>query len=84
MQKEQVHVHVNERCRRKEEPSKVIQRTKQHNTPKVVNFLNKNDLPRVGFEPTTLCTPDMYIREEITHIFISITPLSKQLLKVFL
>ena len=43
------HVHVNERCRRKKEASKVKQTTKQSNTahPK------KNELPRVGLKPTT-------------------------------
>ena len=45
-------IHVNERCRRKKEASKV--KTKQHNTPKVVTFPNKNELPRVGLEPMTL------------------------------
>ena len=50
-------IHVNERCRRKEERSKQGQTNnmaKQHNTPKAVIF----QLPRVGLEPTTLCTLD--------------------------
>ena len=34
------------------------QKAKQHNTPKTVIFLKKNELPRVGFEPTTLYTLD--------------------------
>ena len=41
--------------RRKEEASKVIQTTeqiKQHDTPKAVTFPKKNELPRVGLEPT--------------------------------
>ena len=33
-------------------------KAKKHNTPKVVTFLKKNDLPRVGLEPTTLYTLD--------------------------
>ena len=44
--------------RRKEERSKQDQTNneaaKQHSTPKVVAFPKKNELPRVGFEPTTL------------------------------
>ena len=42
---------------RKEERSKQGQtnnKAKQHNTPKVVTFPKKNELPRVGLEPTTL------------------------------
>ena len=31
---------------------------KQHSTPKAVAFPNKNELPRVGLEPTTLYTLD--------------------------
>ena len=38
--------------------SKVIRTTKQHNTPKAVTFPEKNELPRVGFEPATLYTLD--------------------------
>ena len=44
--------------RRRKETSKVIQTTKQHSTPKAVTFLKKNELPRVGFKPTTLYTLD--------------------------
>ena len=49
----------NERCRRKEERSKQDQtnnKAKQHSTPKAVTFPKKNELLRVGLEPTTLCT----------------------------
>ena len=50
---------------RKKERSKQGYTKKQHNTPKsAVTFPKKNELPRVGFEPTTLCTLDrmyMYI-----------------------
>ena len=50
-------VRVNERCRRKEERSKhgyTNNKAKQHNTPKAVTFPKKNELPWVGFKPTTL------------------------------
>ena len=43
--------------RRKEERSKQGQtndKAKQHSTPKAVTFPKKNELPRVGLEPTTL------------------------------
>ena len=67
-----MYIHVNERCRRKKEPSKVIQTTKQskatHHT-QGSNFSKKNDLPRVEYEPTILHTPDMYIIEEITYTY---------------
>ena len=45
--------------RRKEERRKQGQtnnKAKQHSTPKVVTFLLKNELPRVGLDPTTLYT----------------------------
>ena len=29
-------------------------KVKQHSPPKAVTFTNNNELPRVGFEPTTL------------------------------
>ena len=54
-------MHVNERCRRKEERSKQSQtdnNAKQHSTPEAVTFPKKNELPRVGFEPTILYTLD--------------------------
>ena len=43
---------------RKKEASKVKQtnKAKQHSTPKAVTFPKKNELPRVGLEPTTLYT----------------------------
>ena len=47
--------------RRKEKISKVKQTTRQSNaahTPKAVTFPKKNELPRVGLEPTILCTLD--------------------------
>ena len=47
--------------RRKKKASKVKQTTlkaKQHSTPKAVTFPNKNELPWVGLEPTTLYTLD--------------------------
>ena len=41
---------------RKKEATKVKQtnKAKQHSTPKAVTFLKKNELTRVGLEPTTL------------------------------
>ena len=44
----------------KEERSKQGQtnKAKQHSTPKAVTFPRKNELPRVGLEPTTLNTLD--------------------------
>ena len=54
-----MYIHVNERCRRKEERSKHGQmnnKAKQHSTPKAVTFPKANELPRVGLEPTTLYT----------------------------
>ena len=48
---------LNERWEgRKKEASKVKQtnKAKQHSTPKAVTFPRKNELPRVGLEPTTL------------------------------
>ena len=44
---------------RKEEASKV-KKAKQPSTPKAVTFHKKNELPRVGLEPTTLYTPDRH------------------------
>ena len=47
--------------RRKEEGSKQGQtnnKAKHHSTPKAVSFPKKNNLPRVGLEPTTLYTLD--------------------------
>ena len=55
---------------RKKEASKAIQTTKKSNTaiPKAVTLPKINELPRVGFEPTTLhtlyrtqCTVCVYI-----------------------
>ena len=50
--------------RTKKERSKQGQtnnKAKQHNTPKAVTFSKKNELPRVGLEPMTLYTLDMYM-----------------------
>ena len=47
--------------RKKGERSKQGQtnnKAKQHSTPKAVTFPKKNELPRVGLEPTTLYTLD--------------------------
>ena len=57
-----MYVHVfNERWEgRKKEARKVKQtnKAKQHSTPEAVTFPEKNELPRVGLEPTTLYTLD--------------------------
>ena len=53
--------------RRKEKRSKqghTNNKAKQHSTPKAVTF-PKNELPRVGLEPTTLYTLDMYIHTAV-------------------
>ena len=50
--------------RRKEERSKqglTNNKAKQHNTPKAVTFPKKNELHRVGLEPTTLYTLDRHV-----------------------
>ena len=55
-----VYIHVLMRDK-KEESSKQGQtnnKAKQHSTPKAVTFPKKNELPRVGLEPTTLYTLD--------------------------
>ena len=66
--------------RRKEERSKQGQtnKAKQHSTPKAVTFPKKNELPRVGLEPTTLYALDralyhMYMYVRIPHISKCIT-----------
>ena len=47
-------------CRRKEEASKVKtnSKAKQQKKTKAVTFPKENELPRMGFEPTTLHTLD--------------------------
>ena len=57
--------------RRKEERSKQGQtnnKAKQHSTPKAVTFPKKNELPRVGLEPTTLYTLDMYMYIQLPKV----------------
>ena len=55
--------------RRKEERSKQSQKNKakQHSTPKAVTFPKKNELPRVGLEPTTLFTLDRVLHVVYNH-----------------
>ena len=36
-------------------------KAKQHSTPKAVTFPRKNELPRVGLEPTTLYSRECYV-----------------------
>ena len=38
--------------------NKQTNKAKQHSTPKAVTFPKKNELPRVGLEPTTLYSLD--------------------------
>ena len=49
-------VHVLMRDEKKEgsKQGQTNNKAKQHSTPKVVTFPKKNELPRVGLEPTTL------------------------------
>ena len=44
--------------RKKTSKVKQTNKAKQHSTPKAVTFPRKNELPRVGLEPTTLYTLD--------------------------
>ena len=63
----------NERYRRREERSKQGQtnnKAKQHSTPKAVIFPKKNELPRVGLEPTTLYTTQSALPAELhVHVY---------------
>ena len=61
-----MYIHVSMRDEKEERKkqarsNKQTNKAKQHSTPKAVIFLRKNELPRVGFESTTLYT-DMYIK----------------------
>ena len=51
-----------------------VQKAKQHSTPKAVTFPKKNELPRVGFEPTTLYTLDRVLSSvywaQISHLIV--------------
>ena len=67
----------NEKEERKKEASKVKQtnKAKQHSTPKAVTFPRKNELPRVGLEPTTLYTLDRalyHVQRKIKTVQIAI------------
>ena len=87
-----VHVHVHVLMRdeegRKKEASKVkqINKAKQHSTPKSVTFPKKNELPRVGLEPTPLYTLDralyqlsyrvhVHVPECMSPLFSAATPI---------
>ena len=73
--------------RRKEERSNQGQtnnKAKQHSTTKAVTFPKKNELPRVGLEPTTcmlILTCDFDISECINTIYIK--PLCTYIVHVF-
>ena len=47
-----------EKEERKASKVKQTNKAKQQSTPKAVTFPKKNELPRVGLEPTTLYTLD--------------------------
>ena len=44
-------------------------KAKQHSTPKAVTFPKKNELPRVGLEPTTLYTLDKAFYHIHVHVY---------------
>ena len=46
--------------------NKQTNKAKQHSTPKAVTFPKKNELPQVGFEPTTLYTLD----RALNHMYV--------------
>ena len=55
------HIHVlmrDEKEERKKQARQTNNKAKQHSTPKAVTCPKKNELPRVGLEPTTLYTLD--------------------------
>ena len=54
-----VNVHVLMRDEKEGRQGHTNNKAKQHSTPKAVTFPKKNELPRVGLEPTTLY---MYVR----------------------
>ena len=58
VQVQYIHVHVLMRDKKEgRKQGQTNRKAKQYSTPKVVTFLeNKNELPRVGLEPTTLYT----------------------------
>ena len=61
--------------RRKEERSKQCQtnnKAKQHSTPKTVTFPKQNELPRVGFEPTTPYTLDRALYHQATNMYMRV------------
>ena len=61
---------------RKKEARPYKQRCKQHSTPKAFTFPKKNELPRVGLEPTTLYTLDSALYHvHICHVP-AVTPMS--------
>ena len=61
----------NERCRSEEERSKQGQtnsKATQHTQGSRVTFPKKNELPRVGLQPPTLYTLDMYTNYTFIHV----------------
>ena len=59
----------NERCRRKGERSKQVQKTRQSNTthPRQSLFLRKKELPRVGLEPH-VHAEQLSLNDSVMHV----------------
>ena len=53
-----VHVLMRDEMEERKKQAESNNKAKQHSTPKAVTFPKKNELPRVGLEPTTLYTLD--------------------------
>ena len=68
-----------EKEERKKQARSKNNKAKQHSTPKAVTLPRKNELPRVGLEPTTLYTLDraLHVRSCIHSIIRNIVLLCK-------
>ena len=53
-----IHVLMRDEKERRSKQGQINNKAKQHSTTKAVTFPKKNELPRVGLEPTTLYTLD--------------------------
>ena len=68
-----VHMHTHIPCLMRDEKEgrseqgQTNNKAKQHSTPKAVTFPNKNELPRVGFKPTTLYALDRELYQLSYH-----------------
>ena len=54
----EVHVLMRDEKKERSKQGQTNNKAKQHSTPKAVTFPKKNELSRVGLEPTTLYTLD--------------------------